>query len=76
MAEHPNLMDPFQTPDGKESLINMRRMTSDQFAKLNDNIPTTPTSFRQSGMAAPLTLKEQEKVMDIHCFNLWLILNS
>lgn len=47
---------------GGEDLINLRTMTSEQFALLNENIPTTPNSFRHSGTAAPMTLKEQEKV--------------
>lgn len=52
------------TDSGKpdENLIALQRMTSEQFAMLNENIPTTPNSFRHSGPTAPLTLKEQEKV--------------
>lgn len=46
-------------------LINLKRMTSEQFSLLNDNIPTSPNSFRQSGPAAPMTLKEQEKVQNM-----------
>lgn len=52
-----------QASERAGDLINLRSMTSEQFAVLNDsNIPTTPNSFRHSGAAAPLTLKEQEKV--------------
>lgn len=45
-------------------MLGLSRMTSEQFSLLNDNIPTTPTSFRHSGAAAPMTLKEQEKLID------------
>lgn len=48
--------------NGSEDLLGVRTMTSEQFAMLNDGIPTTPNSFRHSGAAAPMTLKEQEKV--------------
>ena len=52
-----------QSSERAGDLISLRSMTSEQFAVLNDsNIPTTPNSFRHSGAAAPLTLKEQEKV--------------
>lgn len=49
-----------------DNLIALQRMTSEQFSLLNDNIPTTPNSFRHSGPTAPLTLKEQEKVRTGH----------
>lgn len=56
------MTDDQQAKHGQQDVLGLSRMTSEQFSLLNDNIPTTPTSFRHSGAAAPMTLKEQEKV--------------
>lgn len=68
----PAMSDQHPTHHNQQStndLINLKRMTAEQFSLLNDNIPTSPNSFRQSGPAAPMTLKEQEKVNLQQCLD-------